>query len=98
MATEKTFSKPDHTCHKEEIIEAIRERLGDGQVSFSSISGRLQNIEQITSEIREQTMRTNGRVTKIEKFIFASRIITLTIVIMILAAKFGIIETILKFL
>ena len=89
---------PHHQCHKEEIIEAIRERLGDGQVSFSTISGRLKNIETITSEIREQTMRTNGRVTKIEKFVFASRIITLTIVIMVLAAKFGIIDAILKFL
>ena len=50
-----------HECKKEDIIEAIRVRLGDGDISLATIKMQL-------DQILAQTTRTNGRVTKLERF------------------------------
>lgn len=92
------MQKPDHTCHKEEIIEAIRENLGNGNIAFTKLDGRLQNIETIMTQVKEQTTKTNGRVTKMEKFVMVTRVIVITVITMIIASRFGLIDTILKFL
>ena len=48
-----------HECQKEEIIEEIRKRLGNGDVSLATIKVQL-------DQILAQTTKTNGRVTKLE--------------------------------
>lgn len=90
--------KPDHQCHKEEIIEAIRENLGNGAIAFTKVESRLENIETVLIQIREQTTKTNGRVSKLERFVFASRIIAITTILLLLAAKIGLVDLIIKFL
>ncbi|HNX52303.1 MAG TPA: hypothetical protein PKI68_01015 [Pontiellaceae bacterium] len=49
----------DHECQKEEIIEEIRSRLGRGDVTLATLDLKL-------DQIKEQTTKTNGRVTKLE--------------------------------
>lgn len=51
---------PVHECQKEEIIEAIRERLGNSDVNLAIINQKL-------DQILEQVKKTNGRVTALEK-------------------------------
>jgi len=49
----------EHVCHQQSIIELIRERLGEGDVSLNTIKMQL-------DQILQQTTKTNGRVTKLE--------------------------------
>lgn len=51
---------PDHDCPNAEIIENIRTRLGNGDVSLALLSQKLDLI-------LAQTTKTNGRVTKLEE-------------------------------
>ena len=50
---------PAHDCQKEEVIEEIRARLGKGDVTLATLDLKL-------DQIKEQTTKTNGRVTKLE--------------------------------
>ena len=56
----------DHECHQSEIIEAIRGRLGNGDVTLST-------IKQTLDQVLEQTKKTNGRVSALERFMNAVR-------------------------
>jgi hypothetical protein len=90
--------KSEHQCQKEEIIEAIRTNLGIGAVSFAKVGEKLEQIETVLLAIKDQTTKTNGRVTKLEQFTFASRIIVLTSILTLVAIRIGLLELILKLL
>ena len=56
----------DHVCHQEEIIREFNRRLGDGDVTFATLNIKLDHIVEQSQQIKEQTTKTNGRVTKLE--------------------------------
>lgn len=87
-----------YECHKEEIIESIRAKLGDGEVSFNTISNRLQNIEYMVSEIRIQTTKTNGRVTNMERLATIFKVVAITVFGILLIQRFGLWEILVKLL
>jgi len=58
---------PQHECHQQGIIELIRERLGEGDVSLNTLKLQL-------DQILQQTTKTNGRVTKLEDSAVAEKI------------------------
>lgn len=93
----------DHICQKTEIIESFRSSLesfrsslGDGRVNFINMDNRLQRMEEVLNTVKDQTIKTNGRVGKLERFMLISRVAIITAIFMILASRFGIFELIMK--
>lgn len=76
-------------CIERERIAKIEERLGNGDVSLATIDLKLE-------QVLEQTTKTNGRVTRLERFSTAVRWCTLGVVGFAAAQRFGLLEMILK--
>ena len=56
-----------HVCDKGEKIDKIDERLHEGERLFDELHRDIKELVTVTGEIRDQTVRTNGRVTKLER-------------------------------
>lgn len=88
----------EHVCRKEEVIDEIRDKLNSGTLSFNNVDNRLKNIETVLIDVKEQTTKTNGRVTKIERLALVTKVIVLTTIIMLLFQVFGFWEVVFKLL
>jgi hypothetical protein len=76
-------------CTERARIERIEERLGTGDVSLATIDLKLE-------QVLLQTTKTNGRVTRLERFSNAVRWCTLGILGFAAAQRFGLLEMIAK--
>ena len=90
MAVEHHKSVPDHMCQKEEIIDAIHEQLTTGTIRFNDLNNQLGNMTVLLNDIKAQTTKTNGRVTKMETFALIAKVALVTFVVILLVDRFGI--------
>jgi hypothetical protein len=78
-----------HECHQNEIIEAIRGRLGTGDVTLATIN-------QTLVQVLEQVKKTNGRVTRLERFSAAVRWCTIGALGFLVADSAGVTEALVR--
>lgn len=79
----------DHICHQEEIIREFTKRLGTGDVTFNTLSHKLEELSKSSEAILSQTQKTNGRVTRLEKFSNTVVSVFVGIILCLLAMRFG---------
>jgi hypothetical protein len=56
-----------HECDHSDKIDAINDRLNTGDHAFSDLHRDIKDIALDVSDIKDQTFKTNGRVTKLER-------------------------------
>jgi hypothetical protein len=54
-------------CEQIENVKEIEKRLNKGELIFSEVARDIKQLIEDVSHIKEQTTRTNGRVTKLER-------------------------------
>lgn len=88
----------EHECEQANRINNIQEELHTVKVNFVNVNNTLVRIESVLGEVKAQTTKTNGRVTKIEQLILVSKVVLITGVVAVLMSKLGLMAVLLKFL